>query len=139
MDCPRCGKATEIREVRGAEVDLCGTCGGIFLDRGELNKVAAATSGDLEFSTIHEESFRHPDRFAVAACPRCADPAMKKVEFIVHTGIILDYCEACGGFWLDGEELFRVNDEVRALNESGSDIGSSPMQWFAEFLFSLPR
>jgi len=64
---------------------------------------------------------------------------MHKVEFLVHTGIILDHCGSCGGFWLDGKELERINAFVHELNETSEDLGSPAMQWFAQFLFSLPR
>jgi len=139
MNCPRCKTSTATRTIKDAELDICESCGGIFFDRGELNAVAEPTSGDLEYSTIHEESFRHTDAFAATPCPRCPDTTMKKVEFLVHTAIIFDYCEACRGFWLDGHELDRVNAEVRALNEAGREQGSPAVQWLAQFLFSLPR
>ena len=139
MNCPRCSKSTTPRRVQDVEIDVCDGCGGIYFDRGELNRIAERTSGDLEYSTIHEERFLHSDKFATTSCPHCVDVAMKKVEFLVHTGIILDYCESCHGFWLDGQELDRVNAEVRSLNEPDEGSGSSAMDWFAQFLFSLPR
>jgi Zn-finger nucleic acid-binding protein len=64
---------------------------------------------------------------------------MQKVEFLVYTGIVLDHCRSCGGFWLDGKELERINEFVHDLNESSEELGSPAMQWFAQFLFSLPR
>jgi Zn-finger nucleic acid-binding protein len=123
----------------GTEVDACPECGGMFLDRGELNRVAAPTVGDLEYSTVHSESFRHDDRFAPTSCPRCDGVEMKKVEFNIYTGIILDYCASCEGFWLDGEELTRINEEVRKLDEEAGDDPAPSMRWFANFIWSLPR
>ena len=46
--------------------------------------------------------------------------AMKKVDFNIHTDIILDFCPTCGGFWLDCGELERINTEVRELERAGS-------------------
>jgi len=114
----------------------------MFLDHGELNKIAEPTSGDLEYSTVHMESFVHSDRFETTPCPRCGDVEMKKVEFNINTGIILDYCTLCEGFWLDGPELNRINEEVRELNDSVGEAGPRPapsMLWFAQFIWSLPR
>jgi Zn-finger nucleic acid-binding protein len=114
----------------------------MFLDHGELNRIAEPTSGDLEYSTVHMESFEHSDAFEVTSCPRCRDVEMSKVEFNIHTGIILDYCEDCRGFWLDGTELGRINEEVRELNEGDGESGAEPapgMLWFAQFIWSLPR
>lgn len=117
----------------------CERCGGLFLHRGELNKIAEPTAGDLEFSTVHDDPLRHEDAWGPTACPDCRDQTMKKVDFNIYTDIILDYCEGCGGFWLDGRELDRINEEVRALNESSREPGDPPMLWFARFIWSLPR
>ena len=54
-------------------------------------------------------SFKHADRYEPIGCPDCGNDKMQKVEFNIHTGIVLDYCSACEGFWLDGFELDRIN------------------------------
>ena len=45
MRCAKCG--SELHEVlfRGVSIDKCFNCGGVFLDNGELEKVAGAESG----------------------------------------------------------------------------------------------
>ena len=139
MKCPRCAKETAVQQNHEVAVDTCADCGGVFLDHGDLNRVAEATDGDLEYSTIHEKTSDYPDSFGPIDCPRCEHGAMQKVEFLVYTGIVLDYCRGCGGFWLDGKELERINKYVRDLNESSAERGSPAMEWFAQFLFSLPR
>jgi Zn-finger nucleic acid-binding protein len=111
----------------------------MFLRSGELNKIAKPTQGDLEFSTLHEESFSHSDRYEPIACPDCGNATMEKVEFNIHTGIVLDYCAACEGFWLDGPELDRINDEVKALDEAAEPGPDTGMLWFARFIWSLPK
>ena len=111
----------------------------MFLDHGELNKATEPTYGDLEFSTVDLDSFKHPDAHGPTQCPRCETTVMKKVEFIIYTNIILDYCERCRGFWLDGRELERINTEVRKLNAASHDTPTPPMLWFAYFIWSLPH
>ncbi len=139
MNCPRCNTIVTTRSFDDVSVPTCAGCGGLFLHRGELNKIAEPTAGDLEFSTLHEDSLGHEDAHGPTSCPECPDQAMKKVEFNIHTGIILDYCERCGGFWLDGRELDRINEEVRALNEASGEQAEPPMLWFARFIWTLPR
>lgn len=139
MRCPRCEVETEVIHHERVDVHSCPKCGGTFLDRGDLNRVAEPTPGDLEYSTLDHDSFEHADVFGPTDCPRCGHTPMKKVEFNVHTGIILDYCDRCGGFWLDGRELDRINDEVRRLNEQTDDVPDPPMLWFARFIWTLPR
>jgi len=42
MRCPKCGlELTEI-EYRGIQLDKCFSCGGIYLDDGELEQIAAS-------------------------------------------------------------------------------------------------
>lgn len=43
--CPKCGARLQHREFRGAMVDECGKCGGLWLDKGELEAIA---SGETE-------------------------------------------------------------------------------------------
>jgi acetyl-CoA carboxylase beta subunit len=42
MRCPKCGMALEEIEYRGVMVDVCLSCGGMFLDKGEVEKIIAA-------------------------------------------------------------------------------------------------
>lgn len=39
MNCPTCGIALLISERQGIEIDYCRKCRGIWLDRGELDKL----------------------------------------------------------------------------------------------------
>jgi protein-arginine kinase activator protein McsA len=45
MRCPKCGM--ELKEItyRHIKIDECFSCGGVFLDAGELEQVAAEESG----------------------------------------------------------------------------------------------
>ena len=139
MNCPRCQRETALQKLKNTEVDVCPDCGGMFLDHGQLNRVAEPTAGDLEYSTVHRESFHHDDTFVPTSCPRCPVVEMQKVEFNIYTGIILDYCARCEGFWLDGDELKRINEEVRRLDEEAGEEPAPAMMWFAQFIWSLPR
>jgi uncharacterized protein len=39
FDCPRCGTVLTMSERAGVEIDYCPQCRGIWLDRGELDKI----------------------------------------------------------------------------------------------------
>lgn len=45
MRCPKCGMELVELEFRGAKIDQCSSCDGIWLDAGELDTVAAAEGG----------------------------------------------------------------------------------------------
>lgn len=137
MLCPRDESPLESKAFSGVQVMLCPGCGGMLLDRGELNKVTEPTVGDLEFSTLDRDTRQHVDEWGIALCPR--DGAeMEKVEFLIETNIILDHCPRCRAFWLDGRELARINDEVRELNEAARQIPDPPLVRFSQFIWTLP-
>ena len=39
MECPRCRNDLEARHQGGVEIDVCRRCGGVWLDRGEMDKL----------------------------------------------------------------------------------------------------
>jgi Zn-finger nucleic acid-binding protein len=39
MKCPSCNETLLMTEKRGVEIDYCPNCRGIWLDRGELEKI----------------------------------------------------------------------------------------------------
>lgn len=137
MKCPRDSAALERREVHERPIDVCPTCGGMFLDRGELRKVADETAGDVEFSTIDQDSLQHPDATGPISCPRDG-AAMQKVEFNIDTNIILDHCLDCHGFWLDAPELIRINEEIRELNAAAREVPDPPLTRLTQFFWNLP-
>ncbi len=42
LTCPKCGNEMRTYERNGVTVDQCTGCGGLFLDRGELEQLVAA-------------------------------------------------------------------------------------------------
>jgi uncharacterized protein len=47
MNCPVDGTLLTIADRSGIEIDWCPTCRGVWLDRGELDKIIDRTAGDL--------------------------------------------------------------------------------------------
>jgi Zn-finger nucleic acid-binding protein len=104
------------------KIEKCAACGGVFLDRGELDALATGLAGDVEFCAFDDEL--PLDTFKPRTCPRCGDAEMRKVEFLRYTGVILDHCAECGGFFLDGGELERVNEALKEISgrERGEEL-----------------
>jgi Zn-finger nucleic acid-binding protein len=102
--------------------DVCEKCGGLWLDQGELDKMAFQVEGDIEYCS-HDEVKGPPE---TKNCPRC-NVHLHKVKFLGESDIILDRCENCSGFWLDGGQLEKIDDElVKLMPVSG--------RGFSEFL-----
>ena len=96
------------------EVDVCPSCNGMWLDKGELEKIEEVREHDYT-----EELKRMPDYVGRAyemarqkgraelCCPKCGDE-MEKREYCYCSQIIIDVCIHGHGIWLD-------NGEIRAL------------------------
>ena len=46
MNCPHCRTTLLMSERQSVEIDYCPDCRGVWLDRGELDKIIARTTGE---------------------------------------------------------------------------------------------
>ncbi len=98
-------------------VDLCGACGGVWLDADELRKLGkdeAALLSGTPSQRVPEPGFR--------ACPRC--PGLTPLRPREEKGVLLDECGSCGGIWLDAGELEPMRGRRRRFEATVSP-GSS--------------
>lgn len=67
MKCPHCTDVTLVMtERQGVEIDYCPQCRGVWLDRGELDKLIArdaapAPAAQPQPQPIHQQPARRPD------------------------------------------------------------------------------
>lgn len=121
MQCLNCNAEMANFDVitRTAELsyDTCEKCGSLWLDWGELDKMAFQVEGSIELCSEQEAGIaERPYR----TCPRCDDTQLAPVKFLGETDIILDHCRNCSGFWLDGGELNLIDNElVKIMPVSG--------------------
>jgi len=110
--CPRDEQPLEVvHRVDGKlEVDVCRTCGGVWLDSHELAELCPTAShfGDRREEVLLTELARSDDGRLSASmlrCPKCAagEGTAPPVEILVAQAK-LDFCTECGGIWLDAEE-----------------------------------
>ncbi len=92
--------------------DICEACGSLWLDAGELDKMAFQVTGSIEYCSKDKAGGISE---STKKCPRCEDTVLAKVFFIGYSDIVLDRCRNCGGFWLDGGELDLVNKELQEI------------------------
>jgi Zn-finger nucleic acid-binding protein len=116
MQCPRCGNSLATVRAGSLETDICQSCAGIWFDRFELNKVDETHELLGEFLL---DELVPRDRLLVATssrlrCPRDTDVVMMRRRFSPEQPIMIDECPACGGVWLDADEL----SAIRSLSES---------------------
>lgn len=47
MKCPKCGMDLKEIELHGVKVDQCASCGGVFLDPGEMEQIEKHEQGGV--------------------------------------------------------------------------------------------
>ncbi len=64
MACPNCSSSMITMERYGVEIDQCPTCKGVWLDRGELEKVANMQRQNEEdhYKKYHYDEYNEDDR-----------------------------------------------------------------------------
>jgi uncharacterized protein len=114
MKCLNCGTEMVTNQVvtkkDSISYDMCEKCGSLWLDAGDLDKMAFKTVGSIEYC---EEIGTDEPEEKPKKCPRCDDFKLSKVRFLESDDIDLHLCRNCGGFWLDGGEL-KLIDNVLA-------------------------
>jgi membrane associated rhomboid family serine protease len=114
--CPHDGTLLERRWIRKVELDVCPDCRGVFLDRGELERLLPGFhSADMRAvrRTVHH-------RANGLTCPPCKKPMLRLRYGPVATTFVLDRCVSCGGLWLDRGEvegMLEASDRVRRVNQ----------------------
>ena len=59
MNCPRCISPLAITERQGVEIDVCPQCRGVWLDRGEMDKIINRYDAyDAEEERLNYEEYR---------------------------------------------------------------------------------
>jgi hypothetical protein len=112
MKCPSCKNPMLVLELNQVEIDYCESCGGVWLDSGELELIAGS-SGNPPASTPADKSNRKSD----IKCPKCR---IKMIEVYLEegAGATVDRCTRGHGLWFDGGELAAV---LEAQNLAGGN------------------
>lgn len=82
MNCPVDGELLQMTERSGVEVDYCPRCRGIWLDRGELDKILARADRELgrDFDDDGHELGRYRERDEWIRTPE--RPRKKRKSFL---------------------------------------------------------
>ncbi len=133
--CPRCLISLVPARNEHLEVDICIQCGGVFLDHGELSRLARKQPEDLD----HLVRLAHPSGTLVTdssrgtpLCPGCGTQT-ETYEYAYCSGIKLDRCPQCSGTWADDGELGAIADHI----EGGDDEALGDASRCAPFLAQM--
>jgi Zn-finger nucleic acid-binding protein len=115
LTCVKCTSVLDKARVGDVEVDLCPSCGGLWLDHGEIERLGRGKSDDLTRLRSALSGTDQPDAASdtTTSCPACPGQ-LKEVDLgPVH----IEYCNKCHGIFLDKGEL---DEAVQAV--SGSTV-----------------
>jgi Zn-finger nucleic acid-binding protein len=115
--CPQCQTAMQKEVDPDITTDVCPSCGGVWLDKNELNALASGMAGDIEYCSIDEKA--HEDKYVVRRCPKCAGRDLRKINLLRYSDVIFDFCPECEGFFLDKGEARDMNIYLAGLAEEG--------------------
>jgi len=105
MNCPACKNPMIVLEHEQVEIDHCTSCGGIWLDAGELELLFEGRHRSRGLIDSFEQVKSSKEQLRI--CPIC----LKKMHKI-HAGsdepVIIDRCPKGHGLWFDKGELPQV-------------------------------
>ena len=146
MKCPKCSAELIKKTIQTIEVDECKECKGIWFDKDELRRAKDLADPDLNWMDF--EIWKHPDKFQIGGkkytCPRC-DVELFTLKY-ANTDVEIEFCEKCGGTWLDKDEFKRIisalekemisksrEEYVKAAIEEAKEIITGPESFISEW------
>jgi Zn-finger nucleic acid-binding protein len=114
LDCPVCKEPMIVLELDEVEVDHCISCGGIWLDAGELELLLGDAAQKDDFLSSFEIDETSGER--ARRCPLCSR-RMEKISVGRDKSVRIDRCRKNDGIWLDGGEL----EELIKMSGFGRD------------------
>jgi uncharacterized protein len=63
MKCPNCDETLVMADRNGVEIDYCPKCRGVWLDRGELDKIIERAAAYKPDTTHSGDDYRHKDDY----------------------------------------------------------------------------
>ncbi len=137
LSCVKCGAELKLKQVGSVEIDWCLRCGGLWLDKSELQQLASMDEAALEelYEDLGEAAEAtgqtSPYRSAAAEeisdarrldspCPACAG----KLTSGLVGEITLEICSACGGVFLDAGELAGATAQIRGRGHQLATIAA---------------
>jgi Zn-finger nucleic acid-binding protein len=132
MKCPIDGENLKVQNYEaGIQVDACSCCGGVWLDRGELeaiqktierdyskilteldrekilHEVAGAKVSNFSTDAILLDNTDLPPEVDRSPCPKC-NASMIKSFYRPDNATVIDICPNGHGLWLDAGELQKL-------------------------------
>ncbi len=124
MKCPADQAAMRPIEDKGISLDWCELSDGIWLDAGELTRLAQTNADMPDLPPPAKETRKKASNERVT-CPRCQQ-LMEELPYNEGVTLLVDRCTRCRGLWLERGELQTIYDEQRQKNPPPSEPAGKP-------------
>jgi Zn-finger nucleic acid-binding protein len=103
LTCVKCTSVLDKARIGDVEVDLCPSCGGLWLDHGEIERLGRGKAEDLGRlrAALSGSTAPEPASETTTSCPACPG----QLNVVVLGPINVEYCNKCHGIFLDKGEL----------------------------------
>jgi uncharacterized protein len=111
LTCVKCTSVLDKARVGDVEVDLCPSCGGLWLDHGEIERLGRGQTEEMDRlrAVLTGRADPAPPSETRTHCPACTSQLQEIVLGPVH----VDYCGKCHGVYLDRGELDQAVQAVK--------------------------
>ena len=108
LQCPDCAGELKLERYSGLPLEGCSSCGGVWLDPGELKRLL---EDPVSLESVEAKHIPDVERASPAGperhCPRCAG-GLESHHYAYSTPVILDSCGSCSGLWVQDGELAKI-------------------------------
>jgi Zn-finger nucleic acid-binding protein len=103
LACVKCTSVLDKARIGDVEVDLCPSCGGLWLDHGEIERLGRGKPDDLTRlrTALTGSAAPEPASETTTSCPACPG----SLNVVKLGPITIEYCGKCHGIFLDRGEL----------------------------------
>jgi len=125
MECPNCNSQLREKDYEGILIDVCGDCGGSWLDYGELSPIIDRRQerfSEEERITTFKELGVDVSAGKIYNCPKCGQQ-MQKFTYAISTAVIIDRCPQKDGLWFDKGELEKIQIVMEEHDNSLGRMG----------------
>ena len=81
MKCPNCNETLVMADRNGVEIDYCPNCRGVWLDKGELDKILERAGDFYSKKDNYREDYYKSDDYNYKQHPNHPYPHKKKKSF----------------------------------------------------------
>jgi Zn-finger nucleic acid-binding protein len=116
--CPNCNHQLTTKTVKTSasgsiDVDMCGSCGGVYFDRGEVNRITKDQARELVSQQDHHTSEADLKK-GTHHCPKCGSSLKRYWGESVPNDVYVLRCPACHGAWFQEDDLKRFKQAQSA-------------------------